>query len=349
MIVKNEAHCIAKCLESVKPYIDYWIISDTGSSDNTEKIVKKALKGIPGEFHHHEWSDFSTNRNLSLELAKTKADYVLIIDADDYLTLSDPKVISDLDKDAYGIEIEHGSIRYARTQIVKSSLDCKYKSVLHEYMYLPEGTAAYILPGATIHFGANGARSQDPDKYLKDATVLEKALITEPDNSRYVFYCAQSYRDAKEPHKAISYYNKRINMGGWSEEIYVSFLEAAKLLETLIPTDMNSIESSYLRAYNYLPTRIESLHYLAVYCRNNKAFDKAYFYAKIAQNTPYPNGLFVEKEIYDWKMKDELAVAAFYVGAKEEAIKLNLEILEYPHLSVDSRSRVLKNLQFCKG
>lgn len=346
MIVKNEAHCITKCLESVKPYIDYWIISDTGSTDDTETVVKNVLKGIPGEFHHHEWSDFSTNRNLSLNLAKTKADYVLIIDADDSLTLDDPSVMSNLEYDAYGITFNHGSIRYERVQIVKSSLDCEYKSVLHEYMNLPNGARAAILPGATIHFGANGARSQDPDKYLKDAIILEKAILAEPNNSRYVFYCAQSYRDAKMTEKAINYYNKRITMGGWAEEVFVSFLEAAKLLEGLT-SDINLIESAYLRAYNYLPTRIESLHYLAAYCRRRNAFDKAYFYAKRAQNTPQPNGLFIEKEIYDWKMTDELAIAAFYVGAKEEALKLNVDILNNPNLSEKDRNRILENVKFC--
>ena len=40
MIVKNEAPNIQECLESVAPYIDYYVIADTGSIDNTKEIIK---------------------------------------------------------------------------------------------------------------------------------------------------------------------------------------------------------------------------------------------------------------------------------------------------------------------
>jgi glycosyltransferase involved in cell wall biosynthesis len=68
MIVKNEAPNIERCLESVAPYIDYYVIADTGSSDNTKEIIKNFFdkKGIPGEILDHEWQDFGTNRSKVL-------------------------------------------------------------------------------------------------------------------------------------------------------------------------------------------------------------------------------------------------------------------------------------------
>ena len=41
MIVKNEAHIILETLNSVKKYIDYWVISDTGSTDGTQTVIKE--------------------------------------------------------------------------------------------------------------------------------------------------------------------------------------------------------------------------------------------------------------------------------------------------------------------
>src|SRR2546428_69578 len=65
MIVKNESHVITRCLGSVLPLIDYWVIVDTGSDDGTQKIIKDFMqeKGVSGELHERPWINFSHNRN----------------------------------------------------------------------------------------------------------------------------------------------------------------------------------------------------------------------------------------------------------------------------------------------
>ena len=69
------------------------------------------------------------------------------------------------------------------------------------------------------------------EKYVKDAKVLETAIAKEPNNDRYVFYCAQSYKDGGMFDKAMEYYDKRSKMGGWAEEVFISALEYAKIYE----------------------------------------------------------------------------------------------------------------------
>ena len=51
MIVKNEAPVIARCLASVRPFIDYWVIVDTGSTDCTQDAIRTAMADLPGELH----------------------------------------------------------------------------------------------------------------------------------------------------------------------------------------------------------------------------------------------------------------------------------------------------------
>ena len=68
--------------------------------------------------------------------------------------------------------------------------------------------------------GRSGARNNDPNKYIKDAKVLENAHKEAVENDdelqiRYSFYCAQSYKDCGEAEKAIEWYKKRIDYGGW--------------------------------------------------------------------------------------------------------------------------------------
>ncbi|HBD39264.1 MAG TPA: family 2 glycosyl transferase, partial [Cupriavidus sp.] len=40
MIVKNEAAVIERCLRAVRPHIHAWAISDTGSTDGTQDIIR---------------------------------------------------------------------------------------------------------------------------------------------------------------------------------------------------------------------------------------------------------------------------------------------------------------------
>ena len=63
MIVKNEAHVIRRCLDSVRPLIDRWVIVDTGSTDGTQALIRELMADVPGELHERPWVDFSTNRN----------------------------------------------------------------------------------------------------------------------------------------------------------------------------------------------------------------------------------------------------------------------------------------------
>src|SRR6266699_3447605 len=86
MIVKNEAHVIARCLESFLPLLDYVLIVDTGSTDETVSVSRKFLqeRKIPGEIRHQPWQDFASNRTAALAMLRDRReiDYRLMIDAD---------------------------------------------------------------------------------------------------------------------------------------------------------------------------------------------------------------------------------------------------------------------------
>lgn len=81
MIVRNESRVIARALASAIPWIDTWLICDTGSTDGTQDIIREQLASIPGELHEVPWINFGHNRTQAIQLARTKADYLLILDA----------------------------------------------------------------------------------------------------------------------------------------------------------------------------------------------------------------------------------------------------------------------------
>jgi len=73
MIVKDEAHIIVKTLTNLMKYIqfDYWVISDTGSTDTTKELIKEFFneKNIPGELIETPWKDVGYNRSVAIEKA----------------------------------------------------------------------------------------------------------------------------------------------------------------------------------------------------------------------------------------------------------------------------------------
>jgi hypothetical protein len=87
MIVKNEMANLARCLGAVAPYIDCWVIDDTGSTDGTQDFIKDffAARNLPGELHSFPFHNFDQARDAALDCAYASPpayDYLLLDDAD---------------------------------------------------------------------------------------------------------------------------------------------------------------------------------------------------------------------------------------------------------------------------
>lgn len=346
MIVKDEAHVIERCLRSVLPFIDKWIISDTGSTDGTMDIVRTVLAGKPGTLIERRWRNFAHNRNESLELAAAVADYVFFIDADETAILSAPVDKSSLTHDGYYLTCEYDDTRYARLALISTRLNWTWKGVLHEYLESDRTADFGELDNPRIRITHEGARSRDPDTYMKDVRVLEEAIATEPDNTRYVFYLAQSYKDAGHPAKAREVYARRASMGGFDEEVWYAKYQIGVMAERLeLPPA--EVSRAYLEAWEYRPTRAEPLLALARYHRLRNEFNLGVLYARQASRIPKPADLlFIEASCYHWQALDELSVSAYYAGPEDEGIAATKALLASPDLPPEVRTRVADNLRF---
>ena len=118
MIVKDEAKVIERVLRSVQAVIDYYVIVDTGSSDETYELIQQTMTdcGVPGELHQREWVNFGHNRQQALELTYAAAeselfDFVLFIDADEELIYDDREFYLQL-KPGVSYETEQTLWRY---------------------------------------------------------------------------------------------------------------------------------------------------------------------------------------------------------------------------------------------
>ncbi|WP_416984772.1 glycosyltransferase [Streptomyces sp. T028] len=353
MIVKDEAPVIRRCLESVRPLIDTWVIVDTGSTDGTQDIVRDVYGDLPGELHERPWKGYDGSRTEAIELARARADYLLFIDADDTMEVEPGFRMPDLTHDAYRVDIRTPHFRYWRPALVSTRLPWRYVGVLHEYIDCGARFSLGTLTGAEMIIMGGGGRLRHEGartKYLRDAGILEKGLAEEPGNARYAFYLAQSWRDAGELEKAVEAYDRRASIGGWQEEVYCARLWAARLAESL-ERPPAEVMDRYLRAYETRPSRAEAVGELARLCRTSgPRWPLAHLFARQAASIPLPkDALLVETRWYEWQALDELAVAAYWVGEYEEAKDCCERLLESGRLPSDQRERVTRNLEAARG
>lgn len=253
MIVRNEEKVIERCLNRVKDHIAYWVIVDTGSDDKTPDLIQKTLSDIPGELHHRPWVNFGVNRSESLRFAKGKADYLLLCDADEQIIFSDKFDSSELTEEAYSIG-HVGEETYFVPYLLRGDVNWGYVGVTHEFLASDHIFSKKKLYTLSILDLQDGGFKHD--KFERDIKLLEQGLIDEPNNSRYKYYLANSYYNVKNYEKAIEWYKKRIEDGGWVEEVTMAYENLGICYDELGKKE--EALHYWLEAYDYNPNRLES-------------------------------------------------------------------------------------------
>jgi tetratricopeptide (TPR) repeat protein len=303
LMVKSESKTILRCLESVKNIADMIIVSDTGSTDSTSYLIASFCieHNIKYYINEDEWIDFGSNRTKLLQFAKDKSDYALLLDADMTVTLNNFDK-ENLTASAYYLRY-NGNLDYSQMLLINNRLNWCYEGVTHEYI---KSLESFIftenLNSITINHYHDGANRKD--KFERDIQLLLKGIEKDQNNSRYHFYLAQSYKDIGEYEKAIEYYKKRIELKGWVEEIFYSLYQIGYCRE--MSGNLAKAKLAYISAWEFRPTRAESLYRLALVCKAKEEYNQAYLYVKKALEIPYPKDLlFIDKPVYETLLKEE--------------------------------------------
>lgn len=355
MIVKDEGDIIRRCLDSVRPLIDYAVIHDTGSTDDTIEKIKTWLaeNKIEGKVISSAWVDFAFNRTKALESIRENklVDYVLMIDADEIIqydkNFDSNRFKELLTKDLYEIRCKLGNTEYLRPTLTKNSVPFVYRGVVHEYLYCLDTIKTRDLAKGILNIPIqDSSRNKNYiSKFLNDAEKLIQALKSETDfmlRTRYTFYIGQCYSDAKEYAKALPYFLERAKMGGWNEEAAVAYYRAANLMSDLNYPEEQVIQT-YLSGFELCNVKLECLHGAAKYCRLKKKFQQAFMIASLGLKVKKPDsGLFIQSWIWDYGIEDEYTVAAYWAGFYQEGLDVAKKLI---HKAPDSyKERVSKNI-----
>jgi glycosyltransferase involved in cell wall biosynthesis len=235
MIVKNESEQLERCLAAARPLIDTWTICDTGSTDDTPKRVRAALKGIPGVLRRHKWVNFGHNLTLAHRSAQNRSRWMLWLHAD-MTVAADEKFLPWLRRqktrlDAFSVEVGDGVRSYRLPLLMRGDIDWHYVGATHEYLDRADGkpVAKQPLNGLYVFHHADGANR--PDKFERDIELLRPGVLA--GDPRATFYTAESYRYAGQVAQAVHFYGMRTMLNGFEEERWYARYQIAVLTKNV--------------------------------------------------------------------------------------------------------------------
>lgn len=340
-IFRNESKNVYRCLNGLKKIIDYISICDTGSTDNTVQLIKKWGKknNIPTKVHFEQFKNFGYNRTISYILAKESfknADYFLTVDADMVIQIEDNWDKNSLTHQSYILKQKNNYIEYWNPRLLRSDIDWKCFGVTHEYWNSNDNTKINQEKIYSLWIDDIGDGGCKDDKAERDERLLINGLndSEEPEElkTRYMFYLAQTYWDMCKNGKALKWYTKRIERGGWIEEIFYSKMRIGEICENMKLYERASNE--YLEAWNMRPSRAEPLYLLSKMNRlrvDNRIYHSTlcYYFSKKGKKISYPttDTLFIDHNVYNYLFDYEISISAYYIGEYEEGLKSSLLLL----------------------
>ena len=351
MIVKNESKIITRLLESVLPVIDCYCICDTGSTDNTVELIQDFFnkKNITGKIVNEPFKNFAHNRNFALQSCVGMSDYVLFLDADMILQVKNFDKKSLLKNDFFYILQGSESFYYQNTRIVKNNGLFKYVCVTHEYIDTPPNSTCSQFEKDSLFIFDIGDGGSKNDKFDRDIRLLSEAIILEPKNERYHFYLANSYHDSGKFEEAINIYQKRIDLGGWEQEVWYSYYRIGLCYKNL--NKMEQAVCAWMNGYNFSQVRVENLYEIIHYYRNTSKHKLAELFYNMANNVLSKNFnkdafLFLHNDIYTYKIDYEYTIFAFYNNVKN----ISEQFIKVLNNSQDDsvNSNLFSNMKFYK-
>jgi tetratricopeptide (TPR) repeat protein len=241
MIVRDEAGRVSRALDSVRGYVDSWLIVDTGSTDTTIADIEAATVGWPGLLVRRPWESFGANRTELLELARQggRAEWLLTIDADH--VVEDAAAIRAVSGDAAERGMDEVMIPFATSprvwvsRLLRAERPWRYVGATREYLTCDVPVQRLKVDRPQIRDLADG--SNRANKFHRDLGLLRAELTDDPGNARSWFYLGETYRGLEQHELAvIAYANCAVSTRS-GEERYLALTMSGEMLFALGRTE----------------------------------------------------------------------------------------------------------------
>ena len=352
MIVKDESDIIINTLTNIleKIPIHYWVICDTGSTDNTAELIETFFleKGISGELIHDPWKDFAYNRTRALEFAYKKTDFIFLFDADDRIV--GDLVLPDLKRgSAYHMQFGN-AVQWRRMPLLYNHIKWYYEGVMHEIIRTKEQYNLCSIEG-NYHIATNvevSARNKKGfKKYYDDAMILVEAYNKNDKlQARYGFYAAECFRFSGKENwdKSIDWYKKVIDeKRQWIQEKYWACYQLGKMYDQL--DEKEKAWYYYFKSYEFDDSRQEAFFELIKKCREQKKFKTGYKLYKMLKpclKQDKQHKLFITNHIYEHSLYSEMTIILYYLKKNDEVMEI-FKILFLANITQPEYIRMVNN------
>jgi tetratricopeptide (TPR) repeat protein len=319
MIVKNEAKRISEVLASYLGCIDSYTILDTGSVDGTQELIRKELDGVPGTLHEEPFVDFATSRNRALELHGISTVFTMMPNGD--VLSGGPELRAFLEAHrhgpagAYRVRISPG--HYYHPLVMRTGTGWHYKWRTHECAMGPN--VGDMIPGVIVNRN-RGARTDEEwrARWTRDLDLLDRDRAEDPKDPRPYFYLGQTHECLGQYEQALTFFERRTELGGYFDEVYEAKFRVGKM-KAKLNRPWAEIQQAYFEAYAHDPRRAEPLYAISEHWYDKSQHHIARIFAVAAAELPKPpTDLFLDEEIYSWKGADRAAISSFYAGYKDD-------------------------------
>ncbi len=322
MIVKNEEKNLDKCLSSIFDVVNEIIIVDTGSIDKTIEIAKKYNARI----YNFKWiNDFSKARNYSFE--KATCDYIMWLDADDYITRENKEKLKEKlklmtgNEDCIYLKYVTGfsvdntpNFYFFRERIVKRARKFLWYECVHEHLK---------VLGNLIKWDVSIYHSKKEGKYsVRNLNIYRNLEKNDYDfTTRALYYYGTELNNHGYKKEAIEKFNTFLNKSDcFKEDGINTCLYLADLYEQ--QDDIERAIDVLFYSFKYDIPRAEICCRIGSLILKKLQYNMAIYWYLIASKCEIPDTIgFIRKEYFDFVPFIELSVIYDLLNNKEEAIR----------------------------